>query len=55
MPGSSKPARIQENFSSLDVTLTPEEIEEIQRTMGENPAKGGRYVDGKYGPEHLWS
>lgn len=39
----------------MDVKLTPEEFEEIRKAMDENPAKGGRYFDGKFGDEHLWA
>ncbi|KAG8844227.1 hypothetical protein FRB96_003231 [Tulasnella sp. 330] len=43
IPGSSKAARVKENFGSADILLTPEDLKAIHGVLEENPVQGGRY------------
>lgn len=46
IPGSSKVARIKENFASADIVLTHEDLKEIQSVVEGNTVQGGRYPAG---------
>ncbi|KAL1412390.1 hypothetical protein Q8F55_000135 [Vanrija albida] len=43
IPGTRKEARLDENFGARDVDLTPEEVAEINRVIGEQELRGERY------------
>jgi aryl-alcohol dehydrogenase-like predicted oxidoreductase len=47
IPGTTKLHRLQENIEAADVTLTAEDLREIDRALAQVPVQGARY------PEHL--
>ncbi|HET8912360.1 MAG TPA: aldo/keto reductase, partial [Ktedonobacteraceae bacterium] len=47
IPGSRKLERLEENIGALDVTLSPDDLGEIQRAIAQITIQGDRY------PEHL--
>ncbi|KAK1755179.1 NADP-dependent oxidoreductase domain-containing protein [Echria macrotheca] len=46
IPGSTRPAVIEENAGAVDVELTDEEMDEIDATLAKFEIKGERYPDG---------
>ena len=55
IPGSSKASRVIDNISTSDITLTKEELAEIEKILEDYPVSGGRYFDNV--PDnvlHLW-
>ncbi|MFA6915027.1 MAG: hypothetical protein WC222_01395 [Parachlamydiales bacterium] len=42
-PGTKKLEYLEENIASLNVSLSNEDLELIERARSENPVKGGRY------------
>jgi len=54
LPGSSKKVRTLENLGGGDVTLSADELEEINTILGSFTVKGGRYNDAMESHMHLW-
>ena len=47
IPGTTKPARLEENIAAVDVNLTPDDLREIDTAASKIAVQGARY------PEHL--
>ena len=47
IPGTTKLHRLEENLGAVDVTLSPEECQELRNAASKIPMQGARY------PEHL--
>ncbi len=45
IPGTTRPERVQENASAVDVVLTPDELREIDEIAPVGVAAGDRYPD----------
>jgi len=45
IPGTTKRHRLEENLGALDVTLTAEDLREIERATSQIPVHGARYSD----------
>ncbi|WP_328291688.1 aldo/keto reductase [Kineococcus sp. NBC_00420] len=45
IPGTTNPGRLRENVAAAEVTLTPEEVEELSRQSAALEIEGGRYPD----------
>ena len=46
IPGTTKLHRLEENLGAAAVTLTPEDLQEIDRAFSEIPVQGARYSEG---------
>src|SRR6185503_17666084 len=47
IPGTTKPARLEENLAAAAVALTPDDLADIDRAASQISVQGARY------PEHL--
>jgi aryl-alcohol dehydrogenase-like predicted oxidoreductase len=47
IPGTTKPARLEENLGSLAIKLSPDDLREIDAAISKVPVQGERY------PEHI--
>jgi pyridoxine 4-dehydrogenase len=54
LPGSSKKDRTLENLGGGDVTLSADELEEINSILGSFTVKGGRYNEAMESRMNLW-
>jgi len=45
IPGTTKPGRLEENWTSRDVVLTVKDLKEIRAVIDELKPKGDRYSD----------
>ncbi|HXF96903.1 MAG TPA: aldo/keto reductase [Gemmatimonadales bacterium] len=45
IPGTTKLHRLEENLGAVDVELTPDDLEEIERAAGQITVRGARYSD----------
>jgi aryl-alcohol dehydrogenase-like predicted oxidoreductase len=43
--GSTKRSRVEENLKALEITLTPAELEEIDRVLPKGSTAGTRYAE----------
>jgi len=46
IPGTTKLHRLEENLGAANVTLTPADLQEIDRAVSEIPVQGARYSEG---------
>jgi pyridoxine 4-dehydrogenase len=54
LPGSSHKDRTLENLAGGDVTLSTDELAEINKILGSFTVQGGRYIDGQESHFYLW-
>ncbi len=47
IPGTTKPHRLEENLGAVEVVLTPDDLQGIERALSQIQLQGARY------PEHL--
>lgn len=45
IPGTTKPKRLEENFASRDIDLTPEEKEELREIINKAKPHGNRHSE----------
>jgi aryl-alcohol dehydrogenase-like predicted oxidoreductase len=45
IPGTTKPKRLEENIGAVDVELSPEDLDEIERAASEIRIQGERYPE----------
>ena len=46
IPGTTKLHRLEENLGAVDVELTPADVDDIERALGEISIQGNRYSEG---------
>ncbi|EJD07506.1 Aldo/keto reductase [Fomitiporia mediterranea MF3/22] len=55
IPGSSNKKRTEENVAAVDIPISAEDMQEVQKIIDANPVKGGRAGTGNDEDYHLYS